>query len=188
MGQTRYKRGAFFRKTRKIVQPWGLILGRDPSSSVMSSKSNCLNFSSENDTHKLGVREGSLFMGWGGAGNNGNRYNCRESPYLRKIFFTCPFIFPKESKIIDVQKFFAPPLLTPRKFFAPPSRRREKFSPPLRQKKIMCPKCFKNKKKCILRMFGKKLTKSKKFSPPFGECQKFVAPPLRDVAKIFRPP
>ena len=54
---------------------------------------------------------GNVHYLWvGGAGNNGNRYNSRKSPYLRKIFFTCPFIFPKESKIIDVQNFFAPPL------------------------------------------------------------------------------
>ena len=53
--------------------------------------------------------KGRLIISGVGAGNNGNRYNSRKSPYLRKIFFTCPFIFPKESKIIDVQKIFAPP-------------------------------------------------------------------------------
>ena len=100
------------------------------------------------------LREDSLFPGWG-AENNGNRYNSRKSPYLRKIFFTCPFIFPKESKIIDVQKIFAPlndaaknfrpPFATPRKIFAPP-----------KTKKYMCPKCLKNNKKCLLRTFGKK--------------------------------
>ena len=74
-------------------------------------------------------REGSLLMGWG-AGNNGNLYNSRKSPYLRKTLFTHPFIFPKESKIIDGQKLFAP-LNDASIFFA---TRQKNFAPPLRLK------------------------------------------------------
>ena len=35
-------------------------------------------------------------------------YNSRESPCLRKRFFMCPFISPKDSENIDGLKFFAP--------------------------------------------------------------------------------
>ena len=55
------------------------------------------------------VGEASLFTGWGGAAADANPYNSRESPYLRKRFFTCPLILPKDSENIVGLKFFAPP-------------------------------------------------------------------------------
>ena len=45
----------------------------------------------------------------GGAAADANPYNSRESPYLRKRFFTCPLILPKDSENIVGLKFFAPP-------------------------------------------------------------------------------
>ena len=45
----------------------------------------------------------------GGAAADANPYNSRESPYLRKRFFTCPLILPKDSENIVRLKFFAPP-------------------------------------------------------------------------------
>ena len=58
----------------------------------------------------VNIRELSLFMGWGGwSGSSGNPYSFRESPYLRKRFFTCPFILPKDLENIDDLKFFRPP-------------------------------------------------------------------------------
>ena len=54
-------------------------------------------------------REATLFTGWGGAGGSGIPYNSRESPYLRKRFFTCPFFLPKDSEKNVGLKFFAPP-------------------------------------------------------------------------------
>ena len=68
----------------------------------------------------VSLREASLFTGWGEAGNNGNRYNSRKSPFLRKIFFTRPFIFPKGIQNNRRAKNVRPPLMTPRNFFAPP--------------------------------------------------------------------
>ena len=67
----------------------------------------------------------------GGVDGFGIPYNSRESPYLRKRFFTCPFILPKDSENIDGLKFFAPPLRTRLKFFAPPFATRPKFFAPL---------------------------------------------------------
>ena len=58
---------------------------------------------------KTVLREASLFTGWGGAAAGANPYNSRESPYLRKRFFTCPLILPKDSENIVGLKFFAPP-------------------------------------------------------------------------------
>ena len=54
------------------------------------------------------LREASLFTGWGGAAADANPYNSRESPYLRKRFFTCPLILPKDSENILGQKLFNP--------------------------------------------------------------------------------
>ena len=57
------------------------------------------------------LREASEFMDWGGAAYTANPYISREWPYLRKRFYTCPFIFPKDSKKLKIKKF---------KFFRPP--------------------------------------------------------------------
>ena len=54
------------------------------------------------------LREASLFMGWG-AGNNGNHYNSRESPYLRLIFLERTYWPLRNPKKIGGPKFFAPP-------------------------------------------------------------------------------
>ena len=76
------------------------------------------------------IREDSLFLGWGGATSSGNPYNSRESPYLRKRFFTCPFILPKDSKKSKVENF-SPPLRDALKIFRPPLRDALKnFRPP----------------------------------------------------------
>ena len=53
-------------------------------------------------------------------GGSGIPYNTRESPYLRKRFFTCPFILPKDLENIDGLKFFAPPLQDGSENFPPP--------------------------------------------------------------------
>ena len=76
------------------------------------------------------IREASLFLGWGGATSSGNPYNSRESPYLRKRSFTCPFILPKDSKKSKVENF-SPPLRDALKIFRPPFATRWKiFAPP----------------------------------------------------------
>ena len=54
------------------------------------------------------VREATLITGWGGDGSR-IPYNSHESPYMRKRFFTCPFILPEDSENIDGLKLFAPP-------------------------------------------------------------------------------
>ena len=65
------------------------------------------------DTSKvvfLWTPKGSFIIyGLGGAAADANPYNSRESPYLRKRFFTCPLILPKDSENIVGLKFFAPP-------------------------------------------------------------------------------
>ena len=67
------------------------------------------------------LREASLFMGWG-APKYGNRYNSRYNlifaSFLQSILLV---LTPKESKIMDGLKSFAPPLMTRLKYFAPPS-------------------------------------------------------------------
>ena len=75
------------------------------------------------------VREASLFTGWGGAAAGPNPYNSRESPYLRKRFFTCPLILPKDSENILGLKFFAPPK-DASEIFRPPFATRPKFFAP----------------------------------------------------------
>ena len=57
----------------------------------------------------------------GGGTSSGNPYNSRESLYLRKRFFTCPFILPKDSKKSKVENF-SPPLRDALKNFRPPLR------------------------------------------------------------------
>ena len=51
----------------------------------------------------------------------------------------------------------------------------------------MCPKCLKNKKKCLLRMFGKKLQNQKKFAPPLMTPRNFFAPPkTKNASKTIK--
>ena len=76
-------------------------------------------FSLEYDNCRL-IRKASLFLGWGGATSSGNPYSSRESPYLRKRFFTCPFILPKDSEKSKVENFSPPPLQDALKIFRPP--------------------------------------------------------------------
>ena len=54
----------------------------------------------------MGPKGSFIIYGLGGAAAGANPYNSRESPYLRKRFFTCPFILPKDSENIDGLKMF----------------------------------------------------------------------------------
>ena len=65
-----------------------------------------------------------------GAAYSANPYISCEWPYLRKRFYTCPFIFPKDSKKFKIQNCSPPPSATRPKFFAPPSWRVRILSPP----------------------------------------------------------
>ena len=91
----------------------------------------------------------------GGAVYTANRYISREWPYLSKRFYTCPFIFPKESEKNKSQNF-SPPLNDASKIFRPPpSRRVQNFSPPLWPKNWKCPKYPQNMKKLCFRNIKK---------------------------------
>ena len=107
--------------------------------------------------------KGSLSIDGLGAGNNGNCYNCRESPYLRLIFLErtyWPLRNPKKSAVHN--------------FSPPPLRHVQIFSPP-RPKNKKCPKYPKHYKNDALGTL-KKFIKSKIFLPPFGGSPKFFAP------------
>ena len=68
--------------------------------------------------------------GLGGAAYSANPYISCEWPYLRKRFYTCPFIFPKDSKKFEIQNF-SPPLDDASKIFRPPfATRPNSFAPP----------------------------------------------------------
>ena len=82
----------------------------------------------------LGKIHSSSVGGGEGATSSENPCNSRESPYLRKRFYTCPFFLPKDSEKSKIENFSPPPLRDALKIFRPP---------PLRPKILNCPKTHK---------------------------------------------